>query len=187
EGAMGAMVSDLLATLVEQEVLVARRDSRFPGERELAFRHALIREGAYATLTAEDRHLAHRLAGDWLGQHGEADPMVLAGHFELGGQPARAAEFYLRAAEQALHVLDLEAVIARADLGLGCAPPVELRLALLGVLSEASLRSQRVRISEAEELVRAAPRGYLPWDRGVRSFQLGAMVGDGRGEISRPR
>ena len=176
EGAMGARVGDLLATLVEQEVLIARRDSRFPGERELAFRHALIREGAYASLTAEDRRLAHRLAGEWLEQRGEGDPMVLAGHFERGGQPARAAEFYLRAAEQALHVLDLEAVIARADLGLDCAPPQELRLALLGVRSEGARRLQRVTISEAEELIRAAPRGSLAWARGMLAYQLRALL-----------
>jgi eukaryotic-like serine/threonine-protein kinase len=187
EGAMGAKVGELLATLVEQEVLVARRDSRFPGERELAFRHALIREGAYATLTAEDRRLAHRLAGEWLEQRGEADPMVLAGHFERGGQSVRAAEFYLRAAEQALHALDLEAVIARADLGLGCAPPPELRLALLGVRSDAARRLQRVTVGEAEELIGAAPRGSLAWARGMLAYQLRALMERRVEDLADPR
>ncbi len=176
EGAMGPKVGELLATLVEQEVLVARRDSRFPGEHELAFRHALLREGAYATLTADDQCLAHRLAGEWLEQRGEADPMVLAGHFERGGQGARAAELYLRAAEQALHVLDLDAAIARADLGLGCAPSRELRLTLLGVRCEASRKLQRVTIDDAEELIHAAPRGSLPWARGMLSYHLRALM-----------
>ena len=176
EGAMGPKVGELLAALVEQEVLVARPDRRFPGERELVFRHALLREGAYATLTAEDQRLAHRLAGEWLEQRGGGDPMVLAGHFERGGQGARAAEFYLRAAEQALQVLDLDAAIARADLGLGCAPPLELRLALLGVRCEASRGLQRVTIDEAEELIHAAPRGSLPWARGMLSCHLRALM-----------
>jgi tetratricopeptide (TPR) repeat protein len=176
EGVMGPKVGELLATLVEQEVLVARRDSRFPGERELAFRHALLREGAYATLTADDQGLAHRLAGEWLEQRGEGDPMVLAGHAGRGGQGARAAEFYLRAAEQALHALDLDAAIARADLGLGCAPSRELRLALLGVRCEASRKVQRVTIDEAEELIHAAPRGSLPWAQGMLSHYLRALM-----------
>src|SRR5262249_45215277 len=47
-------VAGWLAMLREQELLVGRPDGRFPGERELAFRHALLREGAYATLTADD-------------------------------------------------------------------------------------------------------------------------------------
>jgi eukaryotic-like serine/threonine-protein kinase len=176
EGAMGAKVGELLATLIEQEVLVARRESRFPGECELTFRHALLREGAYATLTAGDQGLAHRLAGEWLEQRGEGDPMVLAGHFERGGQGARAAEFYLRAAEQALHVLDLDAAIARADLGLGSAPSRDQRLALLGIRCEASRRLQRVMINDAEELIHTAPRGSVPWARGMLSYHLRALM-----------
>jgi len=138
-GAMGAtMVGEWLASLVDQEVLTVRPASRFSGDRELKFRHALLREGAYATLTEEDKRLGHRLAGDWLEQHGEADPMVLAGHFERGGEGALAAGYYLRASEQAFHVLDLEATMARANLGLACAPPPALRLALLGMRCDAS-------------------------------------------------
>ncbi len=95
------MVGEWVAKLAEQEMLIVRPESRFPGERELVFRHALLREGAYAMLTEEDRRLGHRLAGEWLEQHGEGDPMALAGHFERGGDGARAASFYLRAAEQA--------------------------------------------------------------------------------------
>jgi tetratricopeptide (TPR) repeat protein len=169
-------VAEWLAMLVEQEVLVARPDSRFPGERELAFRHALLREGAYATLTADDGRLMHRLVGEWLEHHGEGDPMVLAGHAQRGGDPARAAGFYLRAAEQAVHVLDNEAAIARADLGLGCDPPPELRFALLGIRCNASDRLQRHVLADAEELVRSAPRGSVPWVQGLVSYQLSTMT-----------
>src|SRR5262249_60123739 len=80
-GAVVALLGDLgrkhatdgIARLCEQEVLVRRPDSRFSGEEELAFRHALLREGAYAMLTETDRCLGHRLAGHWLEQHGESD------------------------------------------------------------------------------------------------------------------
>ena len=158
-GAMGAaMVGEWLARLVEQEVLAVHPDSRFPGERELAFRHVLLREGAYATLTEDDQRLAHRLAGEWLEQHGETDPMVLAGHFQRGGDGARAADFYLRAAEQASHILDQKAALARADLGLACEPSLEVRSALLGIRCHAQAARQ-VSIVEAEELLRSAPRG----------------------------
>src|SRR6185436_568596 len=136
-GAMGrTIVGEWLDKLVEQEVLAPRPESQFPGERELAFRHTLLREAAYATLTEDDKRLGHRLAGEWLEQHGEGDPMMLAGHFERGGDGARAASYYLRASEQAMHVLDIEATAARAALGLGCAPPPELRVALLGMRCE---------------------------------------------------
>jgi tetratricopeptide (TPR) repeat protein len=176
-GAMAAtMVGEWLARLVEQEVLVARPDSRFPGERELAFRHALLREGAYATLTADDERLAHRLAGEWLEGHGEADPMVLAGHFQRGREAARAAGFYLRAANQALHVLDNEAALARTDLGLGCDPPPELRIALLGTRCQTSQRLPRIAIVEAEELLRSAPQGSIPWVQGMAAYHVGTLM-----------
>src|SRR5262249_47040071 len=151
-----------LTLLVEQELLTRRPASRFSGERELAFRHALLREGAYATLTDDDRRLAHGLAGEWLERHGEANPMVLASHFERGGEGERAARYYLRAAEQAFSVLDLDATMARAGLGLACAPPPALRLALLGMRCEASTQGMHLSSTttpEAEELLRLAPPG----------------------------
>ncbi len=181
--AMGAaMVSEWLARLIEQEVLAARPDSRFPGERELAFRHALLREGAYATLTEDDQRLAHRLAGEWLEQHGEADPMVLAEHFQRGGKRVRAADFYLRAAEQASHILDQKAALARADLGLACEPSPEVRIALLGIRCHAHA-SRQVTLVEAEELLRSAPRGSIPWVQGMFSYQLGTMMTGRIGEF----
>ncbi len=171
-----AAVAEWLAMLIEQEVLMVRPDSRFPGERELAFRHALLREGAHAMLTDDDERLSHRLAGEWLERRGEAEPMVLAGHAQRGGDAARAAVFYLRAAEQAVHILDNEAAIARANLGLACDPPPELRIALLGIRCNASQRVQRHALADAEELVRSAPRGSVPWAQGMASYQMATLM-----------
>ncbi len=168
-------VAEWLARLVEQEVLAARPTSRFPGERELAFRHALYREGAYATLTAEDAQLAHRLAGEWLERHGEGDPMVLAGHFERGGDGARAARHYLRATQQAMHVLDHQAALARVALGLACAPPPELRIALLGFHCEAASIMQQVSLDEAEEVLRLATPGSVSWGQAMAAYNSGML------------
>jgi hypothetical protein len=175
----GAVVGEWLTRLVEQELLTLRPSSRFPDERELAFRHALLREGAYATLTEDDRRLAHGFAGEWLEHHGEADPMVLASHFERGGEGERAASYYLRAAEQALFVLDLDTVMTRSQLGLDCAPPPALRIALLGIRCEAStqgLHLSPATISGAEELMRVAPPGSVRWTQGITAFLGGSMV-----------
>ncbi|HEX3477091.1 MAG TPA: hypothetical protein VHT91_18835, partial [Kofleriaceae bacterium] len=171
DGIMPApIVAEWVARLVEHEMLVVRPDSRFPGERELAFRHALLREGAYATLTDDDRGLGHRRAGDWLEQRGEANPMVLAGHLERGGEGARAARHYLRAAQQAIQVLDPQAAMARAALGLACAPPLELRIALLGVRCEGGQATHQIPMDEAEELLRLAPPGSVPWAQGLFAY-----------------
>jgi hypothetical protein len=181
-GAMPATsVSAWLARLIEQEVLVVRPDGRFPGERELAFRHALLREGIYATLTRDDQRLAHRLAGEWLAGHGEANPMVLAGHCERGGDGAGAAGHYLRAARQAMHVLDHQAALARTALGLGCAPPAELRIALLGLRCEAAQAAQQVSLDDAEQLLRVATPGSVPWGQAMLAYNAGMLLA-GRGE-----
>jgi hypothetical protein len=179
-GAMGAtMVGEWLARLMEQEVLAERPDSRVPGERELTFRHSLLREGAYATLTGDDKRLGHQLAGDWLERHGESDPMVLAGHFERGGEGESAAKHYLRASEQAFLVLDLDATMARAKLGLDCAPQEHLRLALLGMRCEAAtsgLHLINTAMPDAEEVMRSAPRASVPWSQGISAYLPGTLL-----------
>jgi len=178
-GAMGStMVGEWLTRLMEQEVLAVRPDSRFSGERELTFRHALLREGAYAMLTDEDKRLGHRLAGEWLEQHGEGDPMVLGGHFERGGQGTRAASYYLHASEQAFHVLDLNATVFRAGLGLGCAPSPEVRIALLGMRCEAHFQGWQVSVAmpEAEEVIRSALPGSIPWAQGMGMYLEGTVL-----------
>ncbi|HEX3483296.1 MAG TPA: protein kinase [Kofleriaceae bacterium] len=174
-----ALVGEWLTRLVEQEVLTVRPDSRFPGEQEFRFRHALLREGAHATLTEDDKRLSHQLAGDWLERHGEADPMVLAGHFELGGDGDRAAHHYKRAVEQAIRLLDQDAAMTRADLGLRCASTAELRIELLGMRCEASVYFaplHPVVMPDAEELLGSAPRGSISWAQGVLSYVLGTMA-----------
>jgi tetratricopeptide (TPR) repeat protein len=172
-----------LKELTNRELIFKRKQSRFPHEGEYAFRHALLREGAYAMLTDEDRVLGHRLAGEWLEQHGEQDPLALAEHFERGADGGRAGLHYLRAAEQASRGGDVAAVIARAKRALGCAMPDELRTRCLGMLCELhyyNMDFQSDALPYAEEVLRRAPRGSAPWSQGmlvkvVYSIQAGNL------------
>jgi tetratricopeptide (TPR) repeat protein len=168
-GFRSSQAESWLATLVEREVLVRRAGSRFPGEREYAFRHALLREGAYAMLTDADKTLGHRLAAGWLERAGEGDPMLLAEHLERGGDTARAGAYYLRAAEQANRGDDVEAAVQCAKSGLAGDVTPEVRAALLGVLCE--VHGWRSRWTEgvayADEALRLAPEGTAPWLRAV--------------------
>ncbi len=134
-------IDDWLAVLADAELIVPRSSSRFGGDAELAFRHALHREGAYATLTEADRTLGHRLAGAWLEQAGEESAAVLADHFERGDDLPRAARHHLRAAEQALAVNDLAAVAVHAERGPACG----LAGADLGTLRLFEAQAQRWR------------------------------------------
>ncbi|AUX22476.1 protein kinase [Sorangium cellulosum] len=175
-----------LAALVEREILVRRCESRFPGEEELAFRHALLREGAYAMLTEGDRTLGHRLAGEWLEARGEQDARALAEHFEKGGSEPAAARHSLRAAQQASWGGNAVEAVLLARRGLSLKAPDELRIRLLGALCEMAIWQLDIAPSlrrEAGELMRAAPRGSAPWSQGVAARIAGAAVAGNAEEI----
>jgi eukaryotic-like serine/threonine-protein kinase len=118
-------VGDWLDQLVERELVTVVRESRLGDEREYRFRHALVREAAYAMLTDRDRKRGHLRAGEWLESRFHADgnldrgaaidAVVLAEHFERGDDPRRASGWYQRAAEQALEGDDLATAIECAE------------------------------------------------------------------------
>jgi predicted ATPase len=119
-------VHDWLDELVRRELISARRDSRFGGEIEYTFRHAFIREAAYAMLTDRDRVVGHKLAGEWLEARvkseagADVEAVALAEHFLRGGLPGRAVDWYRRAAEQALEGDDLAGAIECAERAIAC-------------------------------------------------------------------
>jgi eukaryotic-like serine/threonine-protein kinase len=170
-----------LAELLDRELILRRKQSRFPDEDEYAFRHALLREGAYTMLTDEDRVLGHRLAGEWLEEHGEQDPLALAEHLERGGERPRAGLHYLRAAEQASRGADFTASIARVRRALDCGVPDDVRVRSLGMLCELhffKMELQTDALAYADEVMRIAPPGTGPWSQGllvkiVSSLQAG--------------
>ena len=114
-GAARGELGGWLDALRAREVIVPRPDSAIRGQSEWAFRHALIRDAAYAMLTPDDRGLGHRLAAQWLEQAGERDPVRLAEHHEQGGAAARAVGWWRRAAEHALAGSDLDAALAHCE------------------------------------------------------------------------
>jgi hypothetical protein len=149
----------LFAELEGREIVARRGEGRFPGEEEVVFRHGLLREAAYAMLTETDRRLGHRLAAGWLSQKGEPDALVLAEHFERGGEPERAEAFFRRAAEQALEGDDFAAAIARAERGAAHAEGEELaRLRLLEAEAHKWLGSAAL----AERCAALAMAGFTP-------------------------
>lgn len=113
-------VDDWLDRLVERELIIEARTCRFAGEREYRFRHALVREGAYAMLTDEDRQLGHRLAGEWLVTAGEDDPRAIAEQFERGDDLARALPYFARAAEEVFERSDFEGTLALTQRAITC-------------------------------------------------------------------
>jgi CheY-like chemotaxis protein/tetratricopeptide (TPR) repeat protein len=164
-GMRASHATDWLLHLVQREVLVCHPQSRFPGEEELAFQHALLREGAYAMLTQEDRTLGHRLAGEWLDQRGESDALVLAEHFERGGALDRAVHHYVRAADNASEADDAEALLSCVERGLRCEPQGEPRGALLSLEAAVHLAREQYddSIALAAEALELLPTGSRRW------------------------
>jgi len=125
-----------LGRIVEKEWAEPQPDSRFPGEAEYRFRHALVRDAAYALVPDNQKPAGHRLAGQWLEQRGETDARVLAEHYHRGQDLERAAHFYAGAAERLFEQRDLPGTLRCVEAAQTCAPSrqVESRLRALQAL-----------------------------------------------------
>ena len=170
-------IREWLGYLVDREAIGRRNDGKFPGEQEYVFRHALLREAAYAMLTDADRTLGHRLAGSWLEGAGGVEAVVLAEHFERGGEPARAIVWYRRAAEQALEGGDFAAAIALADRAVVCGAEGEALGAMRGLQSEAHCwRGEMVPAEQRGlEAMRSLPRGSPAWCSAAAEVALACL------------
>ena len=153
-----------LALLEELEVVARSRSGRFPGERQYVFRHALVRDAAYATLTQDDRKTAHRLAAEWLERVGETDPVVMADHLDNGGEPDRAVPWILRAAEAAYDGGSAAAGKSLAERGLALAEGEELGMlkTIIGVCDagQGEFEKATVALRDAMSLL---PKGGRRW------------------------
>ncbi|MCY0995476.1 protein kinase [Nannocystis sp. ILAH1] len=165
-----------LSALVDAELVQPTTTSRLADEQEFAFRHALVRDAAYGLLTAEDLTTGHRLAAGFLEAAGEHDAVV-AEHWELGGDPERAAASYVRAAEGCIDRGDHAGALRHVAHGLACAPDGELRGQLCSVSSYAAFwldRHEGLAETAEEAMARLRPgsRGYC---RAILPAILAAM------------
>ena len=155
-----------LARLIVGEWLSPQPRSRIPGEEEFAFRHALVCDAAYATLTEHDRELAHRLAGQWLEGVGGQEPVVLAEHFERGRDHAAAASWFAAAVDEAFERHEFDVVLQLVERAVERAPSGEARGRLLLRRAEVFAVSGRHQEAAAsamaalEELPSSSPRWY---------------------------
>jgi tetratricopeptide (TPR) repeat protein len=149
-----------LKRLVELEIVQPRTSSRMRGQAEYGFRHILLRDAAYETLTDEARSIAHHRAGSWLERAGENDPAVLADHYDRGAAKDRALGYYLHAARRALEASDFERARQHADRALACGPDEETRAAI-GVV-EAEVSYWRGELDSAIERASSSIDGVEP-------------------------
>ncbi len=164
-----------LDSLVQLDMVVPASQGRFADEPELSFRHAIVRDAAYAMLPEEDKALGHRVAATWLEAMGEQDAGVLSQHFERAGEQRRAIGLYRRSAEQMLEGNELVEAISLAERGLRTAPDDETRIALHAIVMDAQrwLGNVEASVRTGLELLRLAPRGSDAWASAVHGTSLG--------------
>lgn len=163
--AKAATVKQSLAELVDREFVLRRTSKRFLDQEDFAFRNALVREAAYSLLTDGDRMLGHRLAAGWLESAGETEGMVLAQHYERGGDMHRAAQWFVRSVDSALEGNDFAGVIERVERAVACGVHGE-QLGRLR-LRQAEAHRWRGEFVESEkrgiEAIGILPKGSEPW------------------------
>jgi len=143
----------VLERLVEAELLLEQPDSRFPQTREYRFKHALVREVAYASCSDAMRAELHAQAAEWLAQAGE-DAATVAEHFDLGGQHERAAQYWEAAARRALAANALPDAAKMADRALTFATEPESGFARAMLLDEVYSRLDE-RAAERSDAIEA--------------------------------
>ncbi|MEP7125323.1 MAG: protein kinase [Byssovorax sp.] len=165
-----------LKTLASRELVGPASGSPGAVDPQFGFRHAIVREAAYATLTETDRVLGHRLAAEWLERTGSTDAATLAEHFQRAAEPTRAIRWYARAAEQTLEANDLGAAITLARRGIGCGAAAAELGELLLIEAEAYVWHGESALAEqrAEAAAALVSSGSSAWFRAVRQAVLAA-------------
>lgn len=139
--------SDLVAAVVQgssigvsaalQQLMDAGLVSRQPAQDTLLFKHALIRDAAYGTMTRDTRRSLHRRIAEALERSvrdtAASRPEVLAHHYTEAGLTEKAIDYWLAAGHAALKKSALAEAIVRLRKGLD----------LIHALQESAWRDQR--------------------------------------------
>jgi hypothetical protein len=182
-GDQEADVARWLEVLATDELVARVAQGRFSTTPEFVFRHALLREAAYASLTESDRATAHLRAARFLESAGEANPLVMIEHFEKAGEARLAIRWYSAAADAAQHSGDMRASEEFARRGLATYADGEPRdggllVTLAGALGSLS-KLVEARAFTLEALDRVSP-GTDDWLKAVGGLaNVCLALGDG--------
>ncbi|MBN2003709.1 MAG: tetratricopeptide repeat protein [Anaerolineae bacterium] len=125
-----AELDRLLGALSARELIFRRTHSAFQDAAEYIFKHAILRDVAYEMVLLKVRRLYHARAAHWLEAHagerlGEYLNLI-AGHYELAGEPIVAADYWLQAGATARAVSAYRDAVAAFERALSLLPENEL-------------------------------------------------------------
>jgi class 3 adenylate cyclase/tetratricopeptide (TPR) repeat protein len=97
-------IVSLLDTVRDRELVFRRERSAFEGTDEYIFKHAILRDVTYETVLLKLRRVYHAQVARWLqanagGRAGEYLSLI-ARHYELAGEQAKAADYLRRSGEE---------------------------------------------------------------------------------------
>ncbi|MFM2059747.1 MAG: hypothetical protein RLY71_4132 [Pseudomonadota bacterium] len=125
--ALDAPALDHLDGLLSRELATEQQPASLAGLREYTFKHQSLHEVAYDSVLRRTRRHLHARVADWLLSLPGTPPLELvAQHYERGGQPALALDYWHRAAEAAASSYANAQALKHVERALALAPEDDL-------------------------------------------------------------
>jgi tetratricopeptide (TPR) repeat protein len=162
------LLSTALEALQRAELIQPAQPSTTSGDSGFAFRHALVKDAAYALLSPSDRATGHRLAAEYLTRSGTTEAAIIAKHFEHGGERERAAAYYWQAAERCFLQCDYRGALRQSEAGSRLSQDRELLARLASVECAIAYRTGRFSEGHAARAIFALAAlrpGSIAWSR----------------------
>ncbi len=169
-----------LAKLVAADILVESAKTRFSGTREFLFKHALVRDVAYAMVGDDSKRELHGRAAEWLAAVGE-DAATIAHHFDLGDRNDDAARYWEAAARRALATNSLADAASMSERALAFANDKPTAFARAAVFEEAQARLD-ARGSERDTAIQAMQENTFDEASELRTEGATARYDDARAQ-----
>ena len=166
-------LDEALAALEVRDFIRRVPSSRVRGDVEYVFKHILIREVAYATLPRSLRRERHAAVARYIeSAAGQAKDLAafLAHHWREAGEPNKAIDYLMLAAEQAVDGWALEEAVSHYNAALELAPDdaTRRRIRLARGLARSTLDDYQAAVDDLGELLpelsgRERVEGLLGW------------------------
>jgi class 3 adenylate cyclase len=153
----GDRLADALDSLEQRDFIRRDPTSRVGGDQQFSFKHALIRDVAYATLPRAKRRSRHAAVARFVEQDaGELDAVAafLAHHWREAGDADRALDYFLTAAERASRGWAKEEAVQFYDRALELVPPDQRERRRRLMLARAVAAQAATHIEDAQRLQR---------------------------------
>jgi len=170
----------LLGRLVASDILVESAKTRFAGTKEYLFKHALIRDVAFAMVGDDMKRMLHARAAAWLESVGE-DAATVAHHYDHGGHHGEAAKHWEVAARRALATNSLSDAATMSERALAFADDKPTAFGRAVLFEEAQSRLD-ARGSERETAIHAMRENVYDEASDLKTEGAAARYDDARAQ-----